>query len=82
MNLLHKIRVLVAALVAQPSRAKPESDQLDGGVQGTPSESDRDPSALDAVREELTDHERVADLLTRQQVGERERGSDNDQHDG
>jgi hypothetical protein len=71
MGLLHKVRVLVGALVHKPFAPRPEKVDLDK-ESGTSREEEtgRDSSALEAQESEVTDTERVADLIAKRQRDE------------
>lgn len=68
MGLLRKVRVLVGALVHKPFAPRPEKVDLDKDS-NTPQEGEigRDSSALEAQEPEVTDTERVADLIAQRQ---------------
>jgi hypothetical protein len=78
MGLLRKVRVLVGALVHKPFVPRPEKVDLDK-ESATPQEgeTDRDSSALEAQEPEVTDTERVADLIAQRQRDEEDIVSDN-----
>jgi hypothetical protein len=68
MGLLRKVRVLMGALVHKPFAPRPEKVDLDK-ESSTPQggEIGRDSSALEAQESDVTDTERVADLIARRQ---------------
>jgi hypothetical protein len=68
MGLLHKVRVLVGALVHKPFTPRPEKVDLDG-ESDTPPEGGipRDTSGLETGAPEATDTDRVADLIAQRQ---------------
>jgi hypothetical protein len=68
MGLLHKMRVLVGALVHKPFAPRPQKVDLDE-ESDMPQEGKpvRDGSALQAQEQQVTDTERVADLIAQQQ---------------
>jgi hypothetical protein len=71
MGLLRKVRVLVGALVHKPFAPRSQKVDLDK-ESGTPQEGEtgRDSSALEAQESEVTDTERVADLIAQRQRDE------------
>jgi hypothetical protein len=68
MGLLRKVRVLVGALVHMPFAPPPEKVDLDK-ESSTPQEGEigRDSSALETQESDVTDTERVADLIAQRQ---------------
>jgi hypothetical protein len=71
MSLLHKVRVLVGALVHKPFAPRPERVDLDEGS-GTLPEGGipRDRSELEGRAPQATDTDRVADLIAQRQQEE------------
>jgi hypothetical protein len=71
MGLLHRLRVLAGALVHKPFMPKPEKVDVDDGDKMTEEERARD-ARLDVGEQGtgVTDSERVADLIAKQQRGQ------------
>jgi hypothetical protein len=67
MGLFHKVRILVGALVHKPFMPRPEKVAMD--ETGDEPSADRRPA--EEGQGEVADTERVADLIARQQGGER-----------
>jgi hypothetical protein len=65
MGFMHKVRVLVGALIHEPFAPRPEKIDLDEGPAAEQEPARQDASDLQAPEAQVEDTERVADLIAR-----------------
>ena len=71
MGLLHKVRILLGALVHKPFMPQTEKVELDKGRESPRTEAkDKDRPALEVREAEVQDGERVADLIAQRRRDE------------